>query len=131
VRGLDTPALLEILHDTAVGRDLLKSLRGEELGTTELQMFELRAVAARAARGERALRETALARLRRRITVLPITAEAVNEAGRFLRAEGKPAGYPALVWGALAAAGCSEWVTTRAYAPPKGKLPFKVRLISD
>jgi predicted nucleic acid-binding protein len=129
VKALDTPALLAILHDTPAGRELLKSLRGEEVGTTELQMFELRALIAAGSSGDRATRETALARLRRRISVLPITSEAVGESGRFLKSARHGTPFQALVFGALAAAGCSEWITTRAHAPPKGKYPFRLRTI--
>ncbi len=131
MKALDTPALLSILHDTAAGRELLKSLRGEEIATTELQMFELRVLAAHAGPAERAARETALAKLRRRLTVLPVTAESVSEAGRFLRADPRGTGGAALVWGTLAAAGCSEWITTKLYAPSRGKFPFKVRVIRN
>lgn len=129
MKALDTPALLSILHDTAAGRELLKSLRGEEIATTELQMFELRVLAAQAGPTARALRETALAKLRRRLTVLPVTPESVAEAGRFLRANPRGAAGSALVWGTLVAAGCSEWITTKPYVPSRGKFPFKVRVI--
>ncbi len=129
MKGVDTPVLLALLHDAPSAKDLLKSLRGEEVATTELNLFELRALAARGLPAERGRREIALARLRRRITVLPVTAEAVAAAGRFLRAEGRATDYQALVWGTVAAAGCAEWITTRAFAPPKGRLPLKVKVI--
>ncbi len=129
MKALDTPALLAILHDTPAGRELLKSLRGEEVATTELQMFELRVLAELGRHADRAPRETALSKLRRRLTVLPVTAESVAEAGRFLRADPKLTGMAPLVWGTLAAAGCSEWITSKSYAPARAKLPFKVRII--
>lgn len=129
MKGLDTPVLLALLHDAPVAKDLLKSLRGEEIATTELNMFELRTLASGGSRAQRESRETALVRLRRRITVLPITPEAVAETGRFLRARGRPSDYQPLVWGALSAAGCGEWITTKPFAPPKGALPFKVKIL--
>ncbi len=129
MKGLDTPVLLAILHDQASARALLRTLRGEELATTELNMFELSVLAAGGPRPERPSRETALARLRRRITVLPITADSVREAGRFVKVAARRPDYQALVWGTLAAARCAEWITTRRFAPPRGPLPFKVRFV--
>jgi predicted nucleic acid-binding protein len=129
VKGLDTPVLLTILHDSPSAKELLRSLRGEELATTELNMFELRTLAAEGPRAQRIGRETALARLRRRITVLSITADAVQGAGRFYKGNHRATNYQPLVWAALAAAGCGEWITTRKYAPAKGTLPFKLRVV--
>ena len=129
MKGLDTPVLLAILHDSAIAKDLLKGLRGEEIATTELNMFELKALAAVAQHRQRESREAALGRLRRRITVLPIAAESVGEAGRWLKGNGRGSDYQPLIWGTLAAAGCAEWITTRAFAPPKGTLPFKLKVI--
>ena len=126
MKGLDTPVLLSLLHDSARARDLLKSLRGEELATTELNMFELEAIASEAAGASRGARSAALTRLRRRISVLPIGAESIREATRGLRG---PSGYLAAVWGAMAAAGCGEWITSRVYAPPKNRFSFKVKIV--
>jgi predicted nucleic acid-binding protein len=129
MKALDTPVLLAILHDCPSAKELLKGLRGEELGTTELNMFELKVLAGEGARAVRESRETALARLRRRITVLSVTPDAVREAGCLLRGKRSILDYQPLVWGTLVAAGCGEWITTKAYAPPKGSLPFKVRIV--
>jgi predicted nucleic acid-binding protein len=129
MKGLDTPILLSILHDTSSAKELVKSFRGEELATTELNMFELRTLAAEGPRAQRNRRETALARLRRRITVLPITADSVQGAGRFKKGSFRATDYQPVVWATLAAAGCGEWVTTRKYAPLKGTLPFKLRIV--
>jgi predicted nucleic acid-binding protein len=129
MKGLDTPVLLSILHDSTPAKELLKSLRGEELATTELNMFELETLATRGPPGRHAGLASALARLRRRITVLPVTAEAVTLAGRLQRKRGRPSNSLPLVWGVLSAAGCHEWVTTRTYAPPKKIVPFKIRIV--
>jgi predicted nucleic acid-binding protein len=129
MKGLDTPVLLGILHDSGSAKELLKGLRGGELATTELNMFELKVLAAEEARPMREGRETALARLRRRITVLPITPDSVREAARYLTRKGHLGDYQPLVWGTLSSVGCAEWITTRAFAPPKGSWPFKVRII--
>ncbi|MGA8542217.1 MAG: PIN domain-containing protein [Thermoplasmata archaeon] len=128
MKALDTPVLLEILHDSPRVKELLKGLRGEELATTEINLFELRLLAVQGGRTQREARETALARLRRRITVLPVTAESVRAAGPYLTDKSSSRDFRALVWGTLAAAGCGEWITSRSFAPPKGGLPFKVRI---
>lgn len=129
MKAIDTPVLLSILHDTPAARELLKGLRGEELATTELNMFELKRLAAEGPRSQHDSREGALVRLRRRLTVLPISSDSVREAGRYLKTQGGRGDYQPLVWGTLSAAGCAEWITTRAFAPPKGTFPFKVRII--
>jgi predicted nucleic acid-binding protein len=129
VKGLDTPVLLGILHGTASGRNLLKSLRGEELGTTELNMFELQSLAVGAAKPARNARLKALVGLRRRITVVPITAAAVEAVVR--QGSGRPSerDYTSLMWSAMVEAGCTDWITTRAAAPPKGSTTLKVRIV--
>jgi hypothetical protein len=129
MKGLDTPVLLSILHDSGVAKELLKSLRGEELATTEVNLYELELLSALGARAQRAPRQTALARLRRRITVLPITPEATREAARLLRGKPPMHDYRPLIWGTLAAAGCAEWLTTRGHAPPKQGMPFRVKIV--
>jgi predicted nucleic acid-binding protein len=129
MKALDTPVLLAILHDSRGAKELLRGLRGEELATTELNLFELMVLARDGPRAGREGRETALARLRRRITVVPITADAVRESGRWLKTQTHPGDLRPLVWGALSAAGCSEWITSRSFAPPRGTLPFKLRVV--
>jgi predicted nucleic acid-binding protein len=129
MKGLDTPILLGILHDAAGMKELLRALRGDELATTELNLFELEALSAAAPKSQRAARQTGLARLRRRLTVLPITPEGTRESSRFLYEQGGGGDYRALVWGTMAAAGCAEWITTRVHAPPRKGCPFKVRLL--
>jgi predicted nucleic acid-binding protein len=129
MKGLDTPVLLGILHDTPAAKDLLKGLRGEELATTELNLFELALLASEGLPAQQNSREAALARLRRRLTVLPVTFESVERAARLPRAKGTAGSYHRLVLGTLAAAGCGEWITTKEFAPPKRALPFKLRIV--
>jgi predicted nucleic acid-binding protein len=129
MKGLDTPVLLAILHDAPPSKEVLRSLRGEEAATTELNMFELGLLAFEGPREARTTRESALSRLRRRVTVLPITAESVREATRQMKGKGHVTSFQPLVWSTLAAAGCSEWLTTRAFAPAKAITPFKVRFV--
>jgi predicted nucleic acid-binding protein len=128
MKALDTPVLLDILHDAHGAKELLQSLHGEEIATTELNLFELRLVAAVGSGPARNLRENALAKLRRRLTVLPVTSDGVAAAGKYLGLSSRSGDSTALVWGVLSAAGCSEWITTKPYAPPKGKFPFRVRI---
>jgi predicted nucleic acid-binding protein len=129
MKALDTPVLLELLHDSPAAKPLLKSLRGEELACTELNLYELEAIAAEGPKQQRSAREAALARLRRRVTVLPLTGDAAREAARLVRSRPGTSGYLPLAWGALVAAGCSEMITTRGFAPPKGTPPIKVRIV--
>ncbi len=128
MKGLDTPILLEILHGTPASRRLLKSLQGEELATTELNMFELLHVASQAPKPTRGQRQRALVSLRRRISVLPVTAASVDEAARTASARPLTAGFGPLIWSTLTAAGCTEWITTRNATPPKGASRLKVRI---
>jgi predicted nucleic acid-binding protein len=128
MKGLDTPVLLEILHDTPPSRGLLKSLRGEELATTELNMFELSSLASAGARPSRSARQKALVALRRRITVVPISPAAVEEASIRLAHLRSADGYAPLIWGAMLDAGCGEWICLREDAPPKG-IGLKVRIV--
>jgi len=129
MKGLDTPILLGILHGTPASRRLLKLLQGEELATTELNMFELYHVATQGSRAARQSRQRALAALRRRISVLPITAAAADEVTRGGSTRPMVGGYGPLIWGALMAAGCGEWITTKEAAPPRGATKLKCRVI--
>jgi predicted nucleic acid-binding protein len=129
MKGLDTPVLLAILHGTPSARTLLKSLRGEELGTTELNMFELQRLAAESQPPARTARLRALVGLRRRITVVPITAAAVEEAHRGGARQAKDPGYCALMWSAMVEAGCTDWITTAEAAPPRGSTRLRVRIL--
>ncbi|MCI4324302.1 MAG: PIN domain-containing protein [Thermoplasmata archaeon] len=126
MKGLDTPVLLEILAGGPSATKLLRGLAGEELCTTEANFFELETIA-RSDRGaalERRL--AALERLRRGMTVLPLDERAGRAAA--IRSKGDPQGLPTdlwLVWGALEANGCTEWITSPSALVPKG--PGKVR----
>lgn len=129
MKGLDTPVLLEILHGTPASRKLLKSLQGEELATTELNMFELYHVASQGPKPARLARQRALLSLRRRISVLPITTASLDEVARAGSSRALSDGFGPLVWATLTAAGCGEWITSRAGAPPKGASKLHVRIV--
>jgi predicted nucleic acid-binding protein len=112
VKALDTSVLLALLDADEGAPRLVKELRGEEVATTEANLLELSVLASRGTPRDRRRRREALARLRRRITVLPIDSRAVDCAGAHL--EKNPAGTPALVaamLGALEANGCEELLT--------------------
>jgi predicted nucleic acid-binding protein len=128
VRALDTPVLLAILHGTPGARKLLRDLRHEEIATTELNLYELGTLFARAPKTTVTARRSAIARLRRRITVLPVTADGVREAGRGAGERHHNLGYLPLIWGTLVAAGCREWISTRQYLPSSGRWPFRLNV---
>ncbi len=127
MKGFDTWALLEILEGSPAARKELRRLRGEELATTEACFLELGYLAARGGSNSQLARRTALARLRRRLTVLPLDARAIEEAARHLTG---PAGAlpPAVLGslGAFEAAGCDELLTSSP-AELRGRWRFKVR----
>ncbi|HZY70071.1 MAG TPA: type II toxin-antitoxin system VapC family toxin [Thermoplasmata archaeon] len=117
MKALDTPILLALLRGSPPARQLVRSLSGEELATTEINMFELELLA----RADRApgleRRLAALDRLRRKLTVIPIDERAVRHAfGRERAGATRPTWSPnQLILGALVGSGCEEFYTT-----PKG-----------
>ncbi len=129
MKGLDTPVLLEILHGSPSAKGLLKSLRGEELATSELNLFELSLLAGQAGKASRASRLRSLTNLRRRISVISVGPDAVEAAAHLGGGRSPGTGYALLVWGAMIAAGCQEWITTRAYAPARPVPGLKVRVV--
>lgn len=128
MKALDTPVLLGLLHGTPAVKTLIKSLSGEELATTEANLLELTALAARAPKEARADRMRALERLRRRLTVLPIDRQAGLQVASRLTSEESASRL--LVWamyGALEAHGCAELITDSKGSLPGGRWRFKVR----
>ncbi|MGA8665173.1 MAG: PIN domain-containing protein [Thermoplasmata archaeon] len=126
MKALDTGALKGILEGDPGSRELLRRLRGVEVATTERTLLELSLLSRRAPSKAIAARRTAVDRLRRKLTVLPIDARAVAEASR--RAAGNPSAeelWRLAEWGALEANGCDELFSQVRTAPP-GKWRFKV-----
>ncbi len=121
MKALDTPVLLTLLEGGRGAREVLRSTRGAELATTEANLLELAVIASAAPKGVRAARLGSLARLRRRITVLPFEVRGGEEVARRL---GKGlAATPPLVLamlGSLEAHGCEELLTDRPEALPAG-----------
>ena len=125
MKGLDTAVLLGILHGSPSVRPLLKSLAGEELSTTELNMVELALIAGAGGTRARKGRLQALERLRRRITVLPIdhhATEVISQRG--VDARSAPELHFRVMLATLEAAGCTEVMTDHRLAAVRrpGKL---------
>jgi predicted nucleic acid-binding protein len=125
MKGLDTPVLLAILHDEPYAKDLLRTLRGEELATTEVNLLELEGLAAQSSRLNKAVRRTILANLRHRLTVFPIAESSKHEATWDAR---RSSLVENMIWGTMEAQGCPEWITTPGFAP-RAPRSFKVRLV--
>jgi predicted nucleic acid-binding protein len=126
MKGLDTSVLLGLLAGEPSARGLLRRLRGVELATTEANLLELTLIANRAPARVGRSRRDALKRLRRKITVIPIDARAVEQATRHLQ-KGAGVAQPLVLamLGALEATGCDEFFTQET-AQDLGKWKFKV-----
>lgn len=115
LRGLDTPVLLALLRGEGRVSSYLRKWEAEELCTTVVNLFELETIARADRSPGRERRLAALERLRRKLTVLPVD-ERSARLGAQEAAKGDPASAPPGTWlilGALIAAGCSEWISTR------------------
>jgi predicted nucleic acid-binding protein len=127
MKGLDTPVLLEILDGRPSAKKLLKTLAGEELCTTEANLFELEAIARLERGAERDRRLAAVGRLRRGLTVLALDERATRAAAARWRDGGQGlTGQAWMIFGALEANGCEEWITSGTSGFPK--VPSKLRL---
>jgi len=112
MKGLDTPVLLALLEGNPRAVARVRKWRGEELATTEANLLEMAAIAARSPARHRTARLTALGRLRRRLTVLPIGSQAVEEASRHLAAHpGDGSLLSVVIAAAFEAGGCDEILT--------------------
>lgn len=112
MKALDTSALLALLEGDRSTRDLLRRLRGVEWATTEANLLELAYVAQGGPQRIRARRRELVDRLRRKLTVLPIDARAVGEAGRLIaKGHGDDPPLTLAMMAALEADGCDELFT--------------------
>ena len=126
MKGLDTSVLLGLLEEDAVVRRLLGRLRGVELATTEANLLELELIAAHGSGRQRKARRRALERLRRKITVLPIDARAIDQVGSRLGARSESAAPAVLAMlGALESNGCDE-LFVRDALPIEGRWRLRV-----
>jgi len=126
MKALDTSVLLALLEGDPGAKEFLRRLRGEEVATTEANLLELEYLAVRGPERHRSSRRDAVARLRRKITVLPIDGRAVEASARHL-GKGAEAAPPLVcaMMGALEANGCEELLT---HDPPPNAGKWKVRV---
>jgi predicted nucleic acid-binding protein len=119
MKVLDTPVLVDLLRGRIDVRTLLGQAKGEELATTELNVFELEVLARLGPRAGREHRLAAVQRLRRKLTVLPIDERACQAAA--VGQAARPKGGGSIEWlmlGAAKAAGASAWWTVaREHVP--------------
>jgi predicted nucleic acid-binding protein len=112
MKVLDTPLLLDLLRGRLDVRTLESHARGEELATTELNIYELEVLARSGPKVGRDRRLAAVQRLRRKLTILPVDERAsqLAAAGHAGHLRG---GMPMewLMLGAAKAAGASAWWT--------------------
>lgn len=121
MKALDTAVLLGLLEGDRAARETVRKLRGHELATTEANLLELALLSAKGPGGARSSRREAIARLRRKMTVLPIDSRAIEEIAR---RSGRPelAGlspHVLAMLGALEAGGCEELISGEASFPGK------------
>lgn len=131
MKALDTSVLVALLEGDRAARDLVRKLRGVEVATTEANLLELSYLAAQGSSHARSHRQESLERLRRRLTVLPIDARAVGNAGHLLRrgADRYPPTLLAMM-GALEAGSCDELFTfDRGLA--RGRWKVRISLLSE
>lgn len=127
MKGLDTPVLLGLLEGAPRPRALIRSLSGQELATTEVNLFELELLARRDRSPGKLRRQQSLERLRRKLTVLSIDEEAARRAAELAASARQPASEGTwLCLGAAEAHGCSEWITSLAGMPPASTTRLKV-----
>jgi predicted nucleic acid-binding protein len=130
MKGLDTPVLLALLEGAPKARALVRALAGEELATTEVNLFEIELLGRRDKSPGKERRTQALERLRRKLTVLPIDEESSRKAAAIAATARQAA--PEGTWlslGAAEAHGCSEWITTTSAMPPASSARIKVTAI--
>jgi predicted nucleic acid-binding protein len=113
MKAFDTPILLALLEGDPAVRGLVKRLRGIELATTEANLLELALISAQGPGRARSARRDSLDRLRRKLTVLPIDAHAVDRASRHVgKKVGRLSPHLLGMLGALEASGCDELFTS-------------------
>jgi predicted nucleic acid-binding protein len=130
MKGLDTPVLLALLEGSPKPRALVRALAGEELATTEVNLFEIELLGRRDKSPGKERRMQALERLRRKLTVLPIDEETTRRAAAIAASARQAA--PEGTWlclGAAEAHGCSEWITSAAGTPPASSARIKITII--
>jgi predicted nucleic acid-binding protein len=82
MKVLDTPVLLGLLRGEPAARAYVRAQGAEELATTEIALWELACLARLDPSPGRDRRLAAVARLRRKLLVLPVDAAASEASGR-------------------------------------------------
>ena len=127
MKGLDTPVLLGLLHCSRPTAELLRTLEGEELVTTELNLAELTTIVGRGGPRRRKEHLPALERLRRRLTVLPVDRKAIELLGlRAPQIRTAAELHTGLLMATFEAAGCAQVLT--ASGSRLGGTPWKVKI---
>ncbi len=81
MKCLDTPLLTGLLRSTPETDRWLREVGGDELATTEVNLYELEGLARSPSRGSRS-RVRALQEVRRELSVLEVNPESARQAGR-------------------------------------------------
>jgi predicted nucleic acid-binding protein len=130
MKGLDTSVLAALLMGHPGARNLLTRLHGVELATTEINLLELAYLAARGPDRSRTAHHETIERLRRRLTVIPIDARAVQHAGRRLgKGSEKAAVHVLAMLGAFETNGCDELFTYEKDLTNSGKWRFRITIL--
>ncbi|MGI0133294.1 MAG: type II toxin-antitoxin system VapC family toxin [Thermoplasmata archaeon] len=134
MKGLDTPVLLALLRGRPAARTLLQSLQGEELATTEWNLFELELLARGHPSSGLVRKRAALEKLRRRLTVIALDQAAVRASlPRTGRASSDlpTAAILTLMLGAMEANGATEWYTSKDWARVRSPGKCRVRAFDE
>jgi predicted nucleic acid-binding protein len=112
MKVLDTPLLVDLLRGRLDVATLSDRADGEELATTELNLYELEVIGRLGPRTGRDRRLAVVQRLRRKLTVLAVDERACQVAAAAQAAHPRAAStLDWLVLGAAKAAGATEWWT--------------------
>ncbi|MCI4335624.1 MAG: PIN domain-containing protein [Thermoplasmata archaeon] len=131
MKALDTPVLLAILEGRPEGRGVLRDLAVGEVCTTELNLFELEAMARADSKAARTHRLAAIERLRRKISILAFDERASRIAARLAADhKGATSSLGWLILGILVANGANELLTTESARYVVGSSPVRIRLVT-
>jgi hypothetical protein len=128
MKALDTPILIDLLRGRPSAIKAIRALSGDELATTELNLFELGLLARANGAAHPEKRLAAVDRLRRKLTVLPVDPRAVRWATEHSSGPGRRISpWMTLMLGAIEANLCSEWIV----GPPRlSTLPRGTRVLA-
>lgn len=125
MKALDTSLLLGLLEGDPRVRATLRRWRGMEIATTEANLLELYTIAWCVPGRRGAARVSALERLRRHLTVLPLDSRSVEMASGRVPKDNPATPLMLGMLTALEANGCDELATERPSEIP-GRWAFRV-----